>query len=248
MNLIIHGINGNMGKFVLDIANQNDDITIVAGIDANQNQAHTFPMFETIGACDIKADMIIDFSHYSLMPALLDYIETSKTPAVICTTGLDEGLQQRIEDLSQQVPLFLSGNMSLGINLLINLVKKAAAVLNDNFDIEIIEKHHNKKVDSPSGTAYMIAEEINRELDNSMDYVYGRYGNETKREKKEIGIHGVRGGTIVGEHDVIFAGPDEIIEIKHSARSKRVFAEGAVSAAKFLVNQSPGLYNMNHIL
>lgn len=247
MNLIIHGINGNMGRFVKEISQLDENINLVAGIDSFNQTTTTCPVFKSIADCTITGDIIVDFSHYSLVADLLDYVESNKIPTVICTTGLTPELIARIEEVSQNVPLFLSGNMSLGINLLISLVRKAAKILDETFDIEIIEKHHNKKVDAPSGTAFMIANEINDELNNSKAFNYGRSGNNAKRSENEIGIHAVRGGSIVGEHTVLFAGPDETIEIKHNAQSKKVFAEGAVKAAKFLVTQSNGLYEMNDI-
>jgi len=195
-----------------------------------------------------KADVIIDFSHHSAIDALLDYSEATGTPAVICTTGLSEAQVARIQTLSATVPLLRSGNMSVGVNLLLDLVARAAQTLYAAYDIEIIEKHHNRKVDAPSGTALMLAQAAKEAVPEHREYTYGRQGTDCKRKPEEIGIHAIRGGTIVGEHSVIFAGNDEIIEISHTAISRGVFAGGAVRAAEFLVNQQPGLYSMKEVL
>jgi 4-hydroxy-tetrahydrodipicolinate reductase len=238
-----------MGKIIIELVAERNDMSIVVGIDQVLDaEQRKFPVFQSISDVNVKSDVIIDFSHHSLTPVLLDYVEKTKIPAVICTTGLDEPLIKRIEHLSKTVPILRSGNMSLGINLLLDLVKRAASVLGETFDIEIIEQHHNRKVDAPSGTAYMIAEAINQELGNSKTFIFGRKGKDTKRQKDEIGIHAIRGGTIVGEHSVIFAGPDEVIEIHHRAASRKVFGAGALKAALFLVNQKPGLYTMKDVL
>jgi 4-hydroxy-tetrahydrodipicolinate reductase len=238
-----------MGKIMLELVAERTDMSIVAGVDqVTAEEQKKFPVFQSIADVTVKSDVIIDFTHHSLTSALLDYVEKTKTPAVICTTGLDEPLVKRIEAISKTVPILRSGNMSLGINLLLDLVKRAAPVLAENFDIEIIEKHHNRKLDAPSGTAYMLADAINQALGNSKKFIHGREGKEAKRQKNEIGIHAVRGGTIVGEHSVIFAGPDEVIEIHHSAASRKVFGAGAIKAALFLVNQKPGLYTMKDVL
>lgn len=244
--IIISGVNGAMGKNLIDLIEEDAELVISAGIDHSPTKA-SFPQF---GAFDesVTGDVIIDFSHFSMVPNLLDYVEKTKTPAVICTTGLSQEVEARIEVLSKEVPLFKSGNMSLGINLLIALAKKGAELLGEKFDIEVVEMHHNKKIDAPSGTAYMIAEEINESLDNSKEYTYGRYGNDSKRETNEIGIHALRGGTVVGEHTVIFAGTDEMVRIEHRATSKKVFAQGAIQAAKFIMTKENGLFNMNDML
>jgi 4-hydroxy-tetrahydrodipicolinate reductase len=247
IKVLLSGCNGKMGKVVEDLVNDMEDMEIVAGVDLSKGDKK-YPVYKSFQDCKTEADVIIDFSHYSMTSKLIDYSVKTKTPAVICTTGLDESLIDKIKEASKQVALFRSGNMSLGINLIMDLAKKSAKVLAESFDIEIIEKHHNRKLDAPSGTAYMIADSINEELDNAKEYNFGRYGRTAKREKSEIGIHAVRGGTIVGEHAVIYAGPDEIIEIKHTAMSRTVFASGAVRAAKFLVSKQNGLYNMDHIL
>lgn len=248
INIILTGCNGAMGKNLVELIEANPDLNVSAGVDRTFNDAYKFKQYTDFNSDDITGDVIIDFSHYTLVPAMLDFIEKTKIPAVICTTGLSQETEERIQELSKSVALFQSGNMSLGINLIISLAQRAAEILGDDFDIEIIEKHHNKKIDSPSGTALMIANGINDSLDNRLQYVYGREGNDTKRKKNDIGIHAVRGGTIVGEHEVIFAGQDEVVSIQHSAGSKKVFAQGAISAAKFLVGKGPGMYDMKDII
>lgn len=247
LNIVLSGFNGAMGKNLIEIIEASESMQVSSGVDRASNKAYSFDQFENFESDGIKGDVIIDFSHYTLVPSLLDYCEKTKTPAVICTTGLDEETSARIEKLSKEVPLFLSGNMSLGINLMIDLIKKASEILSYDFDVEIIEKHHNKKVDSPSGTALMLANAI-KETANSKYFVHGRHGNDTLRDKEEIGIHAVRGGTVVGEHQVIFAGTDEIVEIHHKATSKKVFAKGAIKAAVFLKDQKPGLYDMSSVI
>lgn len=238
-----------MGGVIRSIVKEHKDMEIVCGVDAFADPSEfEFPVYKTLELCRENADVVIDFSHFSAIPNLLDYCAKTQTPAVICTTGLDADLTDAIDKTAEKVALFRSGNMSLGINLMIDLAKRAAAVLGDAFDIEIIEKHHNRKVDAPSGTAYMIARGIEDEKTSKGSFVYGRFGKDAKRNSDEIGIHAVRGGTIVGEHTVIFAGNDEIIEIRHSAGSRRVFAEGAVKAALFLTGKPPGLYDMNSLL
>ncbi|MBF4692811.1 4-hydroxy-tetrahydrodipicolinate reductase [Fusibacter sp. Q10-2] len=236
-----------MGRNVIEVLENHSTLKVVAGVDRLSESTAPFPIFETIEACDVAVDCIIDFSHYSVVPSLIQYAMEHRTPIVICTTGLTDETEKHIIEASKVIPVFRSGNMSLGINLLIALAKKAATLLEDDFDIEIIEKHHNRKVDAPSGTAKMIAEGINDVIKSPKTLLYGRHGNETKRSTNEMTIHAVRGGTIVGEHDVLFAGIDEVITISHSAQSKKVFAKGAVNAALFLESQKPGLYDMNHI-
>lgn len=248
IKVLLCGSNGKMGQVLSQLISEDSDMTVAAGIDSSEKRQFNYPVFSSFEKCDVKADIIIDFSHHSITSSLIDYCMKTGTPAVICTTGLEDALIEKINTASCQVPLFRSGNMSLGVNLLMDLSRKAAKILADAYDIEIIEKHHNRKVDAPSGTAYMIADAINDELDNSKEYNFGRYGRASKRQASEIGIHAIRGGTIVGEHTVIYAGSDEIIEIKHSAMSRKVFAVGALKAAKFLFNQENGLYNMDDVL
>lgn len=249
LKVILNGCNGAMGRAVTKVVSESLDVEIVAGIDKNiEMHQNSYEVFNNIFDYKGKADVIIDFSHPSCLDDILSYGKKNNTPMVIATTGLSSEDYKKIESVAKNVPIFKAANMSLGVNLLIDLVKKAALALQENFDIEIIEKHHNKKVDAPSGTALMIADAINEELDNSMEYKYGREGKKAKREEKEIGIHAVRGGTIPGEHAVIFAGLDEILEIKHTALSKNVFASGAVKAAKFIVNKENSLYKMEDLM
>lgn len=247
LNIILTGSGGAMGKNLVEMISEAPDMQISAGIDRTIHENYDFPQF-TEFSDEVKGDVIIDFSHYTVVPSILDFCEKTDIPAVICTTGLTQETIARINEVSKKTALFRSGNMSLGINLLLDLVKKAAAVLQGSFDMEVIEKHHNKKVDAPSGTAKMIANAMKDAMDSDPKFIYGRSGNDAKRQADEIGIHAVRGGTIVGQHDVIFAGIDEVVEIKHTATSKRVFAQGALSAARFMAGREPGLYDMNDIL
>ena len=248
LNVLLCGCYGHMGKIVTEMLCERADITLIGVDNMPSEDVPKFPIFKCFDEINIDSDVIIDFSHHSLMGRLLNYAARTKTPTVICTTGLTDEINARIEEVAKTVPILHSGNMSVGINLLLKLVKKAAAALTDNFDIELVERHHNRKLDAPSGTAYMIADAINEELKNSKYYTFGREGKDTKRKPEEIGIHSVRGGTIVGEHAVIFAGTDEVIEINHKAYSRKLFAVGAIKAARFLVNQGPGLYSMDDVL
>ena len=246
--IIMHGYSGKMGQVVCNIIKNDENCELVAGIDAFQKEAN-FPTFSNINDCNIDADAIIDFSTASAIPGLLKYAEEKKIPVVVCTTGLSEEIKEQIQTTSQKIAILQSANMSLGVNLLINLVQKATEILSDSgFDIEIIEKHHNQKIDAPSGTALAFANAINEKLEPKYDYVYDRSQTREKRTKNEIGIHAVRGGTIVGEHDIIFAGKDEIIQFNHTALSKEVFAVGAVKAAKFLCGKSSGMYTMKDVI
>lgn len=245
----ISGCNGAMGRILTQVIGEMEDAHIVLGIDRNTSLYHNnYPVYESASKIDIDCDVIIDFSNPFNLEELLKFCVEKKIGIVIATTGLSKEQEEKIQETSKYIPIFKSSNTSLGINVLIDLVKKAANVLSDTFDIEIIEKHHNKKVDAPSGTAYMLANAMNEELNNSMKYNYGREGNDSKRNDKEIGIHAVRGGTIPGEHTVIFAGMDEIIEIKHTALSKSIFAQGAVKAAKYIANKEAKLYCMDNLI
>lgn len=244
VNILLCGCNGRMGRFIADIATTRTDCRIAAGVDVTENAAASFPVFRTPQDCTETVDVIIDFSHPSSLNALLDYAVAKKIPAVICTTGLSDDMITRIQTASQTVPMFFSGNMSLGINLLIELAKKAAQVLGDSFDVEIVEKHHNQKLDAPSGTALMLADAVKDGLSYDPVYVYERHSVRQKRDPKEIGISSLRGGNIVGEHEVMFAGRDEIITLSHSARSREVFAVGALNAATFLFGKGAGMYSM----
>lgn len=246
--IIISGCNGKMGREISACAAQRDDCTVVGGIDLNTELPNNYPVFAKPAEINVDADVMIDFSNPALLPSLLQYAEKTGVALVLCTTGYNSAQVESITRVSKNVPIFYSGNMSLGVNLLIELSKKAAQVLGSDFDIEIIEKHHNQKIDAPSGTALMIADGISSVRDKATHYVYDRHSQRKKREATEIGIHSVRGGTIVGEHEVIFAGPHEIITLSHSAQSKEIFALGAVNAAFFLAEQPAGLYNMSDLL
>ena len=244
-NIAICGANGKMGKTIYNCIKERDNCKVVAGIDLYTEQYADFPIVSKPSELPVKPDVIIDFSNPASLDGLLEYGLTTGTPIVVASTGYSDEQIQKIKSASQQIPVFFTFNMSLGINLLVELAKKAAR---DQFDIEIVEKHHNQKIDAPSGTAIMLANAINETLDNSKHYVYDRHSRRQKREKSEIGMHAIRGGTIVGEHDVIFAGHDEVITLSHSASSKTVFAEGSINAAIFLKDQPAGLYDMSMLI
>ena len=247
--VIMHGCNGKMGQMITGLVAADDEIEIVAGVDAFEAGNNAYPVFKSIGLCDVEADVVIDFSNAQAVDALLDYCVAKKLPCVLCTTGLSEAQLQKVEEASEKTAVLKSANMSLGINMLLKLLKKAAGILAPaGFDIEIVEKHHNKKVDAPSGTALALADSINEELDNVYEYIYDRSGRREKRPAKEIGLSAVRGGTIVGEHDVIFAGADEVVTISHTAYSKAVFGKGAIQAAKFLAGKPAGRYDMSDVV
>ena len=246
---IMHGCNGHMGQVITAICKEDENIEIVAGIDLNDSLPNDYPVYKSLAECDVTADVVIDFCNAKAVDALLDYCETTGTPVVLCTTGLSDEQLARVEEVSKNVAVLKSANMSLGINTLMDLLKKATDVFAEaGFDIEIVEKHHNQKLDAPSGTALALADAINEELDNSYVYKFDRSQERKKREKKEIGISAVRGGSIVGEHEVIFAGMDEVITFKHTAYSKSVFAKGAVEAAKFLAGKLAGHYDMKDVI
>lgn len=248
INVLMSGCNGKMGQVITRLSDQFDDLQIAAGFDISDKIKNNYPVFTDIEKCDVKVDVIIDFSNPVAFDSVVSYAVSRKTPLVMATTGLTQVQRKQLETVSQQIPVFFSANMSLGVNLLIDLVKKATKLLESNFDIEIVEKHHNQKLDAPSGTALAIADSINSVLDQKQEYVYDRHSRRKKRSRNEIGIHAVRGGTIVGEHSVIFAGNDEIIEINHSAMSKDIFGTGALKAALFLSRQKPGMYSMTELI
>lgn len=248
INIILSGCNGKMGKVISKLAAEDNECKIVCGLDINTNLCFDYPVYDDINKFDGKADAIIDFSNPASADGLIDYCRKTGTALVMATTGLSDEQIKALDKLSEVVPVFRSANMSLGINLLISLVKKAAATLQDDFDIEIVEKHHNRKIDAPSGTALMIADAMADELSAQPEYVYDRHSVRKKRSPNEIGIHSVRGGTIVGEHEVIFAGNDEIIEIKHTAMSREIFAVGSIKAAKFIAGKKPGMYSMQNMM
>jgi 4-hydroxy-tetrahydrodipicolinate reductase len=245
---MLSGCNGRMGQVITRLSQDFAGLNIAAGFDINNSINNPYPVFTALNECDIKVDAIIDFSNPKAFSGLMEYAQERRIPVVVCTTGLSKEQKDYLETASKRIPVFFSANMSLGINLLIDLVKKAAKVLEGQFDIEIIEKHHNQKVDAPSGTALAIADAINDTLEEKCEYMYDRHLNNEKRSKHEIGIHAVRGGTIVGDHSVIFAGNDEIIEINHTAMSKEIFAVGALKAAMFISSKQPGMYSMTNLI
>ncbi|MCC8136274.1 MAG: 4-hydroxy-tetrahydrodipicolinate reductase [Ruminococcus sp.] len=246
--IVICGANGKMGHTIYNCIKEREDCAVIGGIDLFTEQYADFPIVASPKELAEKPDVIIDYSNPASLDGLLEYCLSTGTPVVFATTGYSDEQIQKIKGASQQIPVFFTFNMSLGINLLVQLAKKAASILGDQFDIEIVEKHHNQKIDAPSGTAIMLANAINETLDNSKHYVYDRHSQRKKREKSEIGMHSIRGGTIVGEHDIIFAGHDEVITLSHSAASKSVFAEGSINAAVFLKDKKPGLYDMSELI
>lgn len=248
IKILLCGANGKMGQAVTRAAEQSDAVQISAGFDICTEQKAGYPVYDDLSQIQEPVDVIIDFSHPSMLDNLLDYAVAHAIPAVICTTGLSTEQISRMEYEAKNIPIFFSANMSLGVNLLMDLVTRAAKILEDNFDIEIIEKHHNQKLDAPSGTALALADAIADAVSYPAEYTYDRHSARKKRDKREIGIHAVRGGTIVGEHEIIFAGCDEVISLKHTATSKEVFAVGAVRAAAFLKEQQPGLYAMKDLI
>ena len=248
IRLIVCGCNGKMGRAVTACVKERCDCEIVAGFDRNTESNAGYPVYANPANCDVEADVLIDFSHPSALPGVLAYAKEHGIPAVIATTGLSDEELLSVQDAAKQIAVFSSANMSLGVSLLAELAKKAAAVLGNSFDVEIIEKHHNQKIDAPSGTALMLAKAVADGLSYTPKYVYDRQSVREKRNPHEIGFSSVRGGTIVGEHEVLFAGHDECITLSHSAMSKEIFASGAVNAAAFLVGKSAGLYTMKDLL
>ena len=247
--VIVHGCNGKMGRMITRIVAETDDMETVAGVDCFKGIENTYPVYDSIAECEIDADVVIDFSNAGAVEKLLKDCTEKKLPVVLCTTGLSPEQIALVNDSSKVIPILRSANMSLGVNLLLKLLQQAARTLApEGFDIEIVEKHHNQKVDAPSGTAIAMAESINEALDNEYNYTYDRSNIRRKRDKKEIGIVAVRGGNIVGQHDVIFAGEDEVIEFSHTATSRAVFAKGAVVAAAYLAGKEPGLYSMSDVI
>ena len=247
-NIILSGCGGKMGGVITDIVANDENANIVCGLDVGENVSCSYPVYKKAEDVKETADVIIDFSHPSALEGLLNLAKAKKLPVVLATTGYTENEIAKIKEAAKEIPVFFTFNFSLGVNLLVALSKKAAAVLGNDFDIEIVEKHHNQKLDAPSGTAIMLANALNSVFDDKMMYEYDRHSKRQKRNKNEIGIHSVRGGTIVGEHDVIFAGRDEVITLSHSAGSKQVFAAGSVKAAKFIVGKEAGMYDMNMLV
>lgn len=244
--IILSGCMGRMGKAITNIVAESQDAEIVCGFDITDGDCG-YPVYSDYSSVSVDADVMIDFSHPSNLSNLLTYAQKNRLPVVVATTGLTEDQKKELADAAKIVPVFFSANMSLGINLLIRLAKQAAKILEGSFDIEIIEKHHNKKIDAPSGTALAIADGISQSLSEKPEYIYERHSVRKPRSKNEIGLHAVRGGTIVGEHEVLFAGPDELITLAHSAQSREVFAQGAVRAAMFLSKKNAGFYTMDDL-
>ncbi|MCX4339617.1 MAG: 4-hydroxy-tetrahydrodipicolinate reductase [Lachnospiraceae bacterium] len=247
--VIMHGCNGKMGQTISALIAADDEIEIVAGVDTRDEGKNPYPVFSSIGECTVEADAVIDFSTAAAVDGLLDYCAANNLPCVLCTTGLSEAQLAKVAETSKKVAVLKSANMSLGINMLLKLLKEAAQTLAPaGFDIEIVEKHHNQKLDAPSGTALALADSINEQMGNRFEYVYDRSQVRQKRDAKEIGISAVRGGTIVGDHDVIFAGADEVVTFSHRAYSKAVFGKGAIQAAKFLKGKPAGMYDMADVI
>lgn len=245
----MHGCNGKMGQVITSICKEDNQVEIVAGIDVIDNRDNGYPVYTDIMSCDVEADVVIDFAAAVAVDKLLEFVEKKNIPLVLCTTGLSPEQLNKVVKTSENIAILKSANMSLGINTIIKLLKDAVNVFAPaGYDIEIVEKHHNQKVDAPSGTALALADAINEARNNEYEYVYDRSQVRQKRGAKELGISAVRGGTIVGEHEVIFAGIDEVIEIKHTAYSKSVFAKGAVEAAKFLSGKPAGMYDMADVI
>ncbi len=248
VSILISGILGHMGKNVAELVAADPDTVCVAGVDLHAANSCNVPVYTSFSDVTEHVDVVIDFSSAANLDNLLAFAEKTGCGVVLATTGYSEAQLLQIEQASKKIPLFKTANLSVGINLLQKLVRQAAAFLGESFDVEIIERHHNLKKDAPSGTAFMLAESVNQAFDGEKQFVYGRQGLIGARDKSEIGIHAVRGGTIVGEHEVMFAGEDEILTLSHSARSKKVFAAGAVKAAKFLCGKPAGKYDMQDVL
>ena len=248
IRVILHGYKGRMGKVLVEMISEANDMQVVAGIDHNADNNVDFPTFKSLQECNIACDVIIDFSNHQAIPSLLNFSSINKVPTIVATTALTEKELNLLYEHSKSIPIFYSANMSIGINAIANCLKLITPVLEDSFNIEIIEKHHNQKKDSPSGTALLLANAINGECKTKKEYIYGRHGNDDECSINHLGIHALRGGTIPGEHTIIYAGNDEIIEIKHTALSRNIFANGAINAARFIVQQNAGLYDMNNLL
>ena len=247
IDIVIHGINGRMGQVLCELISQRQDCRVAAGVDLRPSDG-PIPVVSRFADLPVKGDVVIDFSTASAVDEMLDWCAESGVPAVVCTTGLSEATQQHLTEAAEKVALFKSANMSMGINVLSELCKRASAILGVNYDVEIVEQHHHNKLDAPSGTALMLADAINEENDGAYHYVYDRSSVRQKRDPKEIGISSVRGGSIVGDHEVLFCGPDEVITLKHTAYSRSIFANGAVNAAVYLAKKEPGLYNMGNMI
>lgn len=249
IKVMMHGCNGAMGQVISGIIEESESAVMAAGVDFKDDGHNPYPVFKNLEDCNVDVDVIIDFSSSKATDRLLSYVAEKQIPLVLCTTGLSEEQLKKVEETSKKTAVLRSANMSLGVNILLKLVNTAAKVLADaDFDIDIVEKHHKLKVDAPSGTALALADAVNEALHNEYEYVYDRSQRRISRPKKEIGISAVRGGTIVGQHDVIFAGQDEVIEFHHTAYSKAIFGKGAVSAAIYLAGKPAGMYDMSDVI
>lgn len=248
VRILLSGCNGRMGQVITKIARYREDVKIAAGYDVNDSLPNDYPVFTQLDQCNVSVDVIVDFSHPDALPQVLNHALSGKIPLVVATTGISEDQVAKLKEAAQSIPVLFSANMSLGVNLLLELAQKAAKLLYGNFDIEIVERHHNQKIDAPSGTALAIADAINQSLPEKYRYVYDRHTRRVKRSKDEIGIHAIRGGNIAGDHTVIFAGNDEIIELRHTANSREIFGVGALKAAVFLHDKAPGFYTMKDLL
>lgn len=249
VKVIMHGCNGHMGQVISGLIAQDQETEIVAGIDISDCRENGYPVFTDINACDVQADVMIDFSSFKATDGVLDYCRAKKLPLVLCTTGLTPEQLEKVKECSKETAILRSAIMSLGINIMLKLIQDAAKVLaGAGFDMEIVEKHHKLKCDAPSGTALALADSLNEAMDGRYHYVYDRSQVHQSRDELEIGISAVRGGTIVGDHDVIFAGPDEVVTISHRAYSKTVFGKGAVEAAKYLAGKPAGMYDMQNVI
>lgn len=249
VRILLHGCCGRMGRMITELAGNDEAAEIVAGVDARGEQYAEYPVYQSLQDVKEDVDAVIDFSNAAAVDALLDWCAEHKVPAAVCTTGLSGEQMEKLKKTSEQVAVLKSANMSIGINLLLNVLKECAPKLAAaGFDCEIVEKHHNQKLDAPSGTALALADAVNDSLDEKCDYVYDRSSRREKRPKNEIGISSVRGGTIVGDHDVIFAGQDEVVTFSHTAYSRAIFAKGAIAAAKYLAGKEAGFYDMQDVL
>lgn len=248
LKMIVSGCNGHMGQCVVCGCEGLEGVEIVAGFNRTPVKHNDFEVYSDPMSYDGPADVVVDFSNPANLDGLLEFCLLRRVPIVLCTTGYSEEQLRSIEKASARIPVFKSGNMSLGVNLMIQLVKRASAVLGESFDVEIVEKHHRRKVDAPSGTALMLADAVNEQAGGAYHYVYDRASVREKRDPMELGISSVRGGSIVGDHEVLFCGPDEVITLKHTAYSRSVFANGAINAALYLAGREPGLYNMSDLI
>lgn len=249
VKILMHGCNGKMGRVITGLVKEDENVCITCGVDAYTGVDNEYPVFTSLEECNVGYDVIIDFSNALAIDSLIDYAVNNNAPVVLCTTGLSKEQLEKVEEASKKVAILRSANMSIGINVLMKLLRDAVSRLApEGFDVEIVEKHHNQKLDAPSGTAIALADVMNDEMDGVYEYVYDRSRVREKRDKRELGISAVRGGNIVGEHEVIFAGTDEVITISHSAHSKAIFAKGAIAAAKYLSGRTAGLYDMSDVM